>query len=42
MFLDIEKTYDTVNRKIMRELVERLGFDEHIKILGYKVCTEIQ
>ena len=31
MFLDIEKAYDTVNRKIMWELVERLGFDEHIR-----------
>ena len=32
MFLDIEKAYDTVNRQIMWELVERLGFDEHIRI----------
>ena len=31
MFLDIEKAYDTVNRQIMWELVERLGFDEHIR-----------
>ena len=31
MFLDIEKVYDTVNRKIMWNLVERLGFDEHIR-----------
>ena len=30
MFLDIEKAYDTVNRQIMWDLVERLGFDEHI------------
>ena len=28
---NIEKAYDTVNRKIMWELVERLGFDEHKK-----------
>ena len=31
MFLDIEIAYDTVNRKMMWELVERLGFDEHIR-----------
>ena len=31
MFLDIEKAYDTVNRKIMWKLIERLGFDEHIR-----------
>ena len=31
MLLDMEKAYDTVNRKIMWELVERLGFDEHIR-----------
>ena len=31
MFLDIEKAYDTVNRQIMWELVEKLGFDEHIR-----------
>ena len=31
MFLDKEKAYDTVNRQIMWELVERLGFDEHIR-----------
>ena len=31
MFLDIEKAYGTVNRKIMWNLVERLGFDEHIR-----------
>ena len=31
MFLDIEKAYDIVNRKIMWELIERLGFDEHIR-----------
>ena len=31
MFLDIEKAYDTVNRKIMWELIERLGFDERIR-----------
>ena len=29
MFLDIEKAYDIVNRQIMWELVEILGFNEH-------------
>ena len=41
IFLDIEKAYDTVNRKIMWELVERMGFDE--QLMKYiRLCIEIQ